>query len=305
MMYEEFKNKFLEACEDFAKEFGLTLIVNPVVKANKSYDSVSFVEKKCVNGISPAMNIERYYEYSKAHSFEEGFALMMNDYLSVMAQLKKSEMVSMNIKDIFNNLLEKVYFVPVNYDLNKELLKTVPHRRFLNDMAIIYRGLVSMDENGTSSFLIKNDVCEKQQISEEELFAAAKENTKKLFPANYIPIKDGVKEILPPEIAQFIKLNVFVITTAAGINGSCSLLYDDVLQEIAEKLGEDFYIIACNNNEIHAIGASTHSLEFAKDNMKDLEKEVNENDFLSDTVYYYSASSKKIVMPLSFIYSAS
>ena len=49
----------------------------------------------------------------------------------------------------------EVFLEVVNYEHNKELLKTIPHRRFL-DLAVCYRIMINANKKEIRSALITN-----------------------------------------------------------------------------------------------------------------------------------------------------
>ena len=55
---------------------------------------------------------------------------------------------------------------------NEDMLKNLPHRDF-QDLSVIYRWVVSVEQQGLSSVVINNHVAESLGMGEEQLFRAA------------------------------------------------------------------------------------------------------------------------------------
>ena len=98
-----------------------------------------------------------------------------------------------------------------------------------------------------SSFTLILSFC-----SIEQLFKLAAENTKRLLPPVVKSMNDVMRDIfmkdgMPPEIADMMlgemppEQQMYVISNNKGINGAVSMLYEDGLHELAEKLGSDLY----------------------------------------------------------------
>ena len=64
----------------------------------------------------------------------------------------------------------------------KELLLDVPHKKFL-DLSLVFAVLVEADNDGTAVMLIKDLHMRQWKVTKEQLWNVAKENTKRLLPA--------------------------------------------------------------------------------------------------------------------------
>ena len=82
---------------------------------------------------------------------------------------------------------DNVIMVLVNQEQNREMLQNVPHRPF-HDLAVIYRWVITQNEEGMGSVVISNELSERAGLSEEELFQHAVENTKEMLPVKICPI---------------------------------------------------------------------------------------------------------------------
>ncbi len=82
---------------------------------------------------------------------------------------------------------------------------------------------------------------------------------------------------------------MYVLTNRQRLNGACCILYQDVLKQVAGRLGDSLYILPSSIHEVIAIPAS------ASGNPKELSQLVQEiniaevapEEILSDHAYYY------------------
>jgi len=79
----------------------------------------------------------------------------------------------------------------VSAEANKEMLETVPHQN-IEDMAVVYRFVLSSDDDGRASILVTNQLLENMGVTPEQLHADAMENAPQI---KHIEIK-GMSEVL-------------------------------------------------------------------------------------------------------------
>ena len=74
---------------------------------------------------------------------------------------------------------DNIFFQVINTLQNEDMLRDMPHREF-QDLSIIYRWVVKVDENGIQSSAIRNNLAEQLGMNEEQLFKCAVENTSQI-----------------------------------------------------------------------------------------------------------------------------
>ncbi len=189
----------------------------------------------------------------------------------------------------FSEVKSGIFFELVNYELNKEMLKTRPYMRFM-DLAVIFSfiALNTGDEFGTVR--IDNNFLKRYNLSEKELWEIAKENTPELFKASVL----SMSEVLCLKNSDEYTENMCVICNEKGISGAAVLLYENVLEGIANKFDSDFFVLPSSIHEVIAVRAPDFmkTTELAK-----MVKNVNKTvlcgeDVLSESVYYYDRTNK-------------
>lgn len=252
--------------------------------------------------ISPAIYLNPYYEkYLSGIPLEEIF-----QEISALYQ-ENQTLPGIEPEDLscFQNLRNKIVYKLVNADSNRTMLESLPHIPFL-DLAVVFYLLLDETETEQVTALIHNEHCSSWNLSVEELYQLAKENTSKLLPARIESIQEMMSEFaignsvpdgsrmyaneLPGESPPLIPL--YVLTNRRGINGSCCLIYHDVLKEFAELMENDIIIIP---SSIHEVLLIPDADDLSYEDLGAMVLSVNQNevpleDRLSNQVYLYSKS---------------
>jgi hypothetical protein len=198
-----------------------------------------------------------------------------------------------------------IIFRLINRKQNEEFLKTVPHRKYL-DMAIVYYLVTKIDEQSIHSIIVKNDIAKKLGMTEKELFLRAFDNTRKILPptvetiANYI--KKLIIELGIPECAAETMIDedvknasMWVISNEEGINGACSILYEDTLFNLAVKLESNLYILPSSLHECIAVPEEDGEPYELMQMVEKINREkVALDDRLSNQVYFYNKDKRKL-----------
>ena len=159
---------------------------------------------------------------------------------------------------------------------------------------------VNEDEKGISSALIHDQLAEKLGMNEEELFEVALANTKRIMIPTIRTMWEVMRDVfgangMPGEIPE--DKQFYVISNAKNINGAGSIVYEEKLYEIAEKIGTDIYILPSSVHEVIAVSAELGSHEALSEMVREINgTQVAEEERLSDHVYIYKKDLRKISM---------
>ena len=88
-----------------------------------------------------------------------------------------------------------------NTEQNREFLKDKPHREF-QDLSVIYRWIVGTREDGVASVVINDGMVKDLGMTAEELFQAAVQNTKAMFPPKVTDMAEMMMSLMMPEGAD-------------------------------------------------------------------------------------------------------
>lgn len=301
MDYEKFKETVMENFKDYLSEQfqGTELSVEQVHKINHTKDGIILSADKPGHNVSPTIYINDMYEHFKS----------CNDlHETLQNAAKRMEAAIMNIPELdFGQAKDNIVFFLVNTEQNREMLADMPHREY-HDLSIVYRWIIKEDEEGIQSTVIKNQTAGLLGLNEEQLFSLATKNTQRIYPPTVRSMNDIfygllMEDGIPDEIAGIMKDEIaaeeimYVISNASGINGAASMLYENKLHELAEKLNTDLYILPSSIHEVLAISTDIGSPEELAQMVKEINmSEVSINERLSNQVYHYDKDMRKLTL---------
>lgn len=299
MNYEEFKEVVKNKLMGYMpKKFkGMKLEVVSVPKVNMILDGIVLKEKG--KSVSPVLYINDMYRTYQNCGDLEATLLEGCDFLE---EAYETPFTDLNVRDVKENVNEKIVFCLINTEQNKALLEQVPHRGYL-DLSIVYRIVVSVDRDGVQSTIITNALAASLGMSEEQIYMRAIENTKRIFPpvvrnmhemlAQLCPVGEMLPEMNPDEQIMWI------ITNNKGINGAASMLYEDVLLALAVRLKSDLYILPSSVHEVIVVPSSEDLNN--PDDLAQMVWEINMqqvalDERLSNQVYFFKKDTRKITL---------
>lgn len=284
MKYETFKERLVKVlCEVLTDLNNVQLEEKKVLKVNQSFDSISIVVGNDVVMAGPTIYVQelyRFYTDVVDENFEatvhKAVILIMRGLLMVAGQniTQKADTDSMKEKPIIPQV--------INAGKNKELLESVPHRMIEGlDLAIVYRLLLDIEEDGYSSTIVTNELACEVGKTETEL---------------YIQSNETVMEILPCEIVH-INEDFCVVTTEKKVTGAYYGFNRDVLTMISSEMNSDLYIIPSSLDECFILSAEYNDKEYIKSVIIEANTSVvSEDEFLSNNLYMYLRNENKLVI---------
>ncbi|MBQ4530152.1 MAG: hypothetical protein IJA36_06020 [Lachnospiraceae bacterium] len=295
MTYDEFKEKIKEGLQENFPDMDVE--IHPAQKVNRTIDEVILKGVKIPTGmnISPAIPIANAYEaYQHGELLEniiESFTMQLKEYLEPTKQMLQDFSFEKE------QIKKSIVFQVIQTKQNQELLADVPNRTY-HDLSIIYRFVVEAGQDGISSAIIKKDFAERYDFTEPELFELAKENTRRILPPKVISMREILLEVAPPDIWEEIlneispEQTMYVITNGSKVNGAVSILYEDVLQELSEKLQSDLYILPSSIHEMIAVSCKMGSPNELAAMVQEINvQEVALEERLSNNVYHFDRTS--------------
>lgn len=306
MDYATFKTVVEKNIKDYLPENfkDAQVEVTKITKVNRTKEALTIRPDKDTK-IAPNFYLEDMYEhYRECDDLDEVLGRLADEYIKHTDNCK-----NMVVPDLTKEYVEdNVIMVMINTESNKDLLQNVPHRE-INDCSVIYRIVVSMDSNGIASTIVDHRIADDSGMTEQELFASAVENTKRILPAKIQPMTSIIMEVMvgegmPREIAESMIADInpgdemmWVISNDIGVNGAVNMLYDENLHELAEKLNDDLYVLPSSIHEVICVPASMGEPE----ELADMVQEVNMTtvrleERLSNQVYHYDKDLRKLTM---------
>ena len=307
MEYEIFKGVVGEKFKDFLPEKyqDAQVEIRPVDKVNRTLDGLLIRGSEPGMNISPTIYVNHMYEdYVTTENLNATLERAAEGFMKAMEQKE-----SINVNELTNAecAKDKIVFQLINTEQNKEMLANMPHREF-KDLSVIYRMVVKIDGEGIASTPVHNGLADTLGFTEEQLFKLAAENTKRLLPPVVKSMNDVMREIfmkdgMPPEIADMMlgemppEQQMYVISNNKGINGAVSMLYEDGLHDLAEKLGSDLFILPSSVHEVIAISANMGDPNELAAMVTEINMgQVALDERLSNQVYHYDKELRKVTL---------
>lgn len=273
--------------QEVRKNNGVTLLGVMVNDANKN--------------IAPTIYLDELYkEWKKGCPIEEIVDLLEHNVMQGMPR----KQIDVEFFADFEKVKDKICYKLVNGERNKELLKDIPSLPFL-DLAICFFYPFYHEEIGNGCILIKNDHLERWGVSVKDIWKVAEINTKLTYPQQCCPMEEMLLELtrkearIWPPLPEKNKGGSFamkVLTNHQRIFGAAVILYHKYLEELAERIGGNFFLLP---SSIHEMILLPEKGEVESGFLEKLVRESNENaveeqEYLSDHVYFFDRKKKKV-----------
>lgn len=295
MDYETFKQEFAEDIKEKLSQRGYGEVMtsfHDIEKTNQNYEAISVVQAGSNIGVN--FNIENAFaSYEHTGDYEGVLASATGVIVGGLDQIPA---VDVNALMNYEVMKEKLSVEVISADANEELLAKVPHDR-IEDLAVVYRFIMESNEDGRASILVNNNLIERMGVTHEQLRADALENSPEIRPVVIQGMNEVMKEMMGPEAYEMFGIPddteemMFIATVPDKNSGAGVLAYQDFMDQAAEKIGGDFYVIP---SSIHEILLVPDNGEVQAEGLKEMVQEVNATEVspeekLSDNVYHYDS----------------
>ena len=303
MDYEIFKEVVKEGFLSYMPKSyqDMEVRVVPVDKVNRKLDGLSLLPKNEKTTISPTLYINDMYEkYLRTGDLQ---ATLREAAEAMDEVFREATIPPLDISTAKDNII----FQLVNTMQNEDMLKNLPHRDF-QDLSVIYRWVVGVEQQGLSSVVINNHVAESLGMGEEQLFKAAAENTRRILPPVVQSMNEVIRDLfmadgMPQELADLMvgeqepERTMWVISNENKIDGAVSMLYEDKLHSLAERVGTDLYILPSSVHEVIAVSVEMGEPEELAQMVAEINMDqVDLSERLSNQVYHYDKDLRKITL---------
>lgn len=324
MNYMEFKEKTATGVQAFLGG-DVRVETNSVRKNNGIVlDGIS-ISREDVN-ISPTIYLNDFYrEYRDGKSL----SAIVRQMADLYEQTKMHKSMDMNFFLDYEQVKHRIVYRLINYDRNREWLREIPHIPYL-DMALTFQCMMMEEEMGNATIQITREHCRMWEVDENELYRQAECNTQKYLRATITGMEEVVREMLTQNLQEELRQNrlmeeedaqealasslagqmlhtfrleqeelrMFVLSNHSRIYGAAAILYRRVLKRFAEEKEHNFYILPSSVHEVILI-PDTGREDPAK--LKAMVQEVNQTEVdvqeqLSDSVYYYDRVSDTVLL---------
>lgn len=258
------------------------------VPKNNDVQRKSLIIREQGSCLGQIIYLDAYYQqYSQRGCLTE----IEDEILKIYEQSRKDCRVDASFISDWQKVKDKITYKLVNYERNRELLKDIPHCRFL-DLAVVFQCIVEITEDGIASFLIHDSNLRHWGRRQEDLYQKAVWNTPRLMgyqfeELNHFLLEDGYEAS-----------EAYILTNRCLLNGAGCILYKGVLQSIAEQWESDLCIIPSSINEVILMPlGKVPSYERLSKMIREINvKFLKPEEILSDHMYKYIKAMGQITM---------
>ena len=276
--------------------------INEVTKNNGLKLHGISVQPKGSN-IAPTLYLESYFkEYENGADLEVLMGSIAKEAEKHLNPPSEFANIGETFTD-FESVKDKVIMVAVNTERNRELLNQAPHKE-KEDLSLIYKVIVDTDTEGIATITIKNEHMKSWGVTTDEIHELAMHNTKEILPItvqsmNEVMMESFGKDGMPEEMAEAMfeekpmNQQMYVISNKSRVNGAASVFYEDVLSDLADKMGTDLYILPSSVHEVIAVSTDMGSAETLSEMVREVNgTQVSAEEQLSDHVYKFDSKAR-------------
>ena len=257
-----------------------------VLKTNDTHLSGLIVKSSAVN-ISPTVYLEPFYEeYTHASSFSNILVKISDIIQQNMPTENMDVQKFLKWDDVKNMVISRMCSI----ERNKEFLSDKPYTK-MEDMAVTYCLLISdRSESGQATVAITNEMMKEYGIGLNILHERAMINNEVLQPVNIMSLSDVMLKMMgtfddPADMDN--PGGMLILSNVNGLYGSVNILNPDIMDRIAERIGQEFYILPSSVHEV-LIYPKDEFIDYQE--LEEMVNEVNETqvapeEVLSNHVY--------------------
>ncbi len=260
-------------------------IVERKVIKNNGVELTGLMAKKDATNVFPTIYVDSMYDSKMSYEDVEYIAMKL------ARNLKNAEVegdFKIDTFGEFEQANENIYFKLINAKKNGDLLQEIPHRR-IHDLALVYFYLVEDERfDGKGTILVRNEMMERWNITENDLYDVAMINSKSKRKAELISMKDILNDMAGKEILTD-EISMYVLSNESRIFGAAVLIYEGYMKEVYNIIQNNFYILPSSIHELILIPDNNQiSAQSLLEMVTSVNStEVDEEEILADSVYYY------------------
>lgn len=296
MSFERYVEEIKELVEN---EVGTSIQIEQITTTkNNGTEKTGLMMSEQKSNIKPVVYLNEMYERQKENenTLEDAVIEFMDCY-----EKTRGEKIDGDFFE-WERVKERIAVKLINKEWNRELLEDVPYKEIL-DLALVFFIVVGLDEDEMGSVLIRNEHLQMWGIQEQELWSLAMKNSETLLPAKMLTIRGCISELIGEETMDELFRNeqdeklpaMYILTNELKTYGASSIVYPNLLDEVGEIIGADFYVLPSSVHETILVRADE---TFSKDELTKMVQEVNQQvaseELLSNHAYFYSVEKKEL-----------
>lgn len=279
--------------------------IHTVEKMNETYEALTIKPENSDIGVNINAN-ELYKAYSDGMDYDR---IIDGAVDKARDALEHSPDFNIDAFKDYDKMKETLAMEVVSAERNADLLETVPHKS-MEDMAVVYRFVVSADKGEVGSVLVTNKMLDQYGITPEQLHADAMKNAPEVRPMEIKGMGEVLAEQMGIENAEMLGFAIppeqdqmLVASVKGNVHGAGVLAYEDFMDKASDRVGGSFFILP---SSIHEILIIPDNGQFDLKSLENMVREVNATtvdpvDKLTDNVYHYDAQDKVFELGEKFV----
>lgn len=304
MNYGEFQRAFADGIVDRLPEDqkDATVRIGVNHKLNQSYNGLTVHQEG--DPVAATVNLDRLFDRYEAG---EDFYSLVNEAMG-MIQMEKPDIDIAKLMD-YDSVKDQLFIRVSNAEVNAESLENVPYV-MLSDLAMTFHVMVDAEIDGVGSVMVTDAMMAQYGVAFNTLVQDAMESSPKVMPIKVENMGDMMREMfrsdmlaegMSPQEAEAMlemmhadQVPLTVVTNEMKVNGAAALFYPDTMDQLAEKLGGNFFILPSSIHESLVLpDDGSQSIGDLKAMVMEVNAtQVDPSEQLSDNVYHYDAQDR-------------
>ena len=189
----------------------------------------------------------------------------------------------------YSRLMSQLRIALVPTEAHRELLKTAVYKE-VEDLSVIVHAFVPQSDGITKNLVVTANALDAMEIDREQFMKDAIAASERNYPAGMAKLSSFLS------VEEGTATDLYVASMPDMANGAGVILYPYFMEKAAQELGGDFYVIP---SSVHEVLLLKDDGAIALEDMKEIVRSVNRSevsreDFLSDNVYHFDASQRKL-----------
>lgn len=287
MDYTEFKEALKNLVQEKSDNDMKVEIVQIIKNNQTKSENLTYIDTNY--NLFPSIQLKELYQEYQVY----GMGWCVEEAVSVLKNVKRIH--EDQLMGSWESAKERIVVELVKEAWNRELLEKLPYRAFL-DLAVIYRLKMWECKSGDAVQTVTNKMMEHWKIAEEELYEAALANLQKEefeIIGGYQAVQDMIEELIDVKEESEFHEWMYIFTNRSRIKGAAAMLRTDLLDRFAKAQESDLIILPSSVHEVILLPAmdDEDAAELRRIVQDINEKEVQEEERLSDEVYYFRRST--------------
>lgn len=290
MDFETFMNETIKEMRDRFPDFDISK--QEVSKLQgESYTGMAVRPEN--SEIGATLNLQDFYKALGSGMFLED--VMDSIERSVVSAVRHMPHYDARVLEDYDRMKDALTIDLVPVAGNEEKLAQIPHKN-VEDMSMVYRFEEESSVYGSASILVTNEMLAVYDITADQLHEDAMKAAVQNRPAKLHNMNDVMRDMMG-DMSGLVPMNepspLWVATVEGGQNGAGVIQYPGFLDQAAEALGGDFYVLPSSVHEVLLV-ADDGSMELSY--LEEMVRSVNETEVspaerLSDNVYHYDSEA--------------